>query len=65
MARQSHNGEVMDNLDLYHDVSAALWAALDIKVVEEYQAMADEVNARVTEPPGLSEIFQCVTYSSY
>ncbi len=65
MARQSHDGEVTDNLNLYCDVSAALWAALDVKVVEEYQAMADEVNAHATEPPGLSEIFQCVTYSSY
>ncbi|SJL02883.1 uncharacterized protein ARMOST_06224 [Armillaria ostoyae] len=48
----------MDNLDLYHDVSAALWAALDVKAVEEYQVMADEVNVCATEPPSLSEIYQ-------
>ncbi len=64
MARQSHNGKVTDNLDLYCDVSAALWEALDVKAVEEYQVMADEVNAHVTEPPGLSEIYQCIIYSS-
>ncbi len=51
MARQSHNGDVTDNLNLYHDVCAALWAALDTKAAEEYQEMADEVNARAMEPP--------------
>ena len=61
MAKCSHDVQVVDNLDLYCDVSSAMWNELDAMAIKEYQAIADEANAHVAEPPSLSEIYGCVT----
>lgn len=57
MAKRSCDVQAVDNLDLYHDVSSAMWNELDAMTIEEYQAMADEANVRAAEPPSLSEIY--------
>ncbi|PBK70795.1 hypothetical protein ARMSODRAFT_1017583 [Armillaria solidipes] len=58
MAKRSADGNVPDDLDLYRDVSAAMWAALDSDAVEEFQAMAKEANAHAAELPSLGDIYQ-------
>ncbi|PBK84044.1 hypothetical protein ARMGADRAFT_1037405 [Armillaria gallica] len=49
---------ILDDLDLYHDVSVTMWVALDSDTVEEYQAMAEEANTHAAELPSLSDIYQ-------
>ncbi|KAK0229521.1 hypothetical protein EDD85DRAFT_794006 [Armillaria nabsnona] len=57
MARCSADSKVPDDLDLYHEVSASMWALLDAKAIEEYKAMVAEVNAHIAEPPSLTNIY--------
>ncbi|KAK0232504.1 hypothetical protein EDD85DRAFT_956381 [Armillaria nabsnona] len=58
MAKCFTDGNVPDDLDVYCDVLAMMWSALDEKAVKEHQAIADEVNKCVTEPPSLSDIYK-------
>ncbi|PBK83214.1 hypothetical protein ARMGADRAFT_1038015 [Armillaria gallica] len=57
MARRSADSKVPDDLDLYCEVSASMWALLDAKAIEEYEAVAAEVNAHIAEPPSLTDIY--------
>lgn len=58
MVKCSADGNIPDDLDLYCDVLAMMWAALDSDTVEEYQAMAEEANAHAAELPSLGNIYQ-------
>ncbi|SJL17382.1 uncharacterized protein ARMOST_20932 [Armillaria ostoyae] len=57
MAKHSYDVQAVDNLNLYCDMSSAMWNELDAMAIEEYQAMADEANACAAKPPSLSEIY--------
>ncbi|PBK89481.1 hypothetical protein ARMGADRAFT_1083470 [Armillaria gallica] len=58
MAKRPSNSNIPKDLDLYCDVSATMWVALDSDTVEEYQAMAKEANAHAAELPSLGDIYQ-------